>query len=69
MVYIVCDKYCLQVAYNDPHGHFIVVEINNDGNVIWLVGIYAPNHVVQYIVLWDSLLDISGPTLIINEWF
>ena len=45
---IVYNKHC---SHDDPHDHFIVVEINNDGNVIWLVGIYAPNHVVQYIVL------------------
>ena len=44
--------------YNDPYGRFIVAEINNERNVIWLVGIYAPNHVAQCIAYWGSLLDI-----------
>ena len=44
---IVRDKYYPQVVHNDPYGLFLVIEITFLGQVVWLVGIYAPNQATQ----------------------
>ena len=54
---IVQDKYYPQVVHNDPYGRFLVLEIAFFGEVVWVVGIYAPNQATQRISLYGSLLQ------------
>ena len=51
------DKYYPQVVHNDPYGRFLVLEITFLGEVVWVVGIYAPNQATHRIALWGSLLQ------------
>ena len=37
------DKFQPKVIVSDEFGRFIVVEICYEGQVLWLVGVYAPN--------------------------
>ena len=46
------------VIQSDVHGRFIVVEINYEGERIWVVGIYAPNEAAQRIELWQCLNQV-----------
>jgi exonuclease III len=39
------------VVQSDIYGRYIVVEVNFEGQRIWIVGIYAPNEVSQRIEL------------------
>ena len=57
MILIVRDNYDLQVVHNYPYNRFLFIEIGYFGQVIWLVGIYAPNQATQHIALWGSLLQ------------
>ena len=57
VVLIVRDKYYPQVVHNDPYGRFLVLEITFFGEIMWVVGIYAPNQATQRIALWGSLLQ------------
>ena len=54
VVLIVRDKYYPQVVHNDPYGRFLVLEITFFGEVVWEVGIYAPNQATQRIALWGA---------------
>ena len=54
---IVRDKYYPQLVHNDPYGRYLVLEITFFGEVVWVVGIYAPNQATQRIALCGSLLQ------------
>ena len=49
---IIRDNLKPMVVQRDVHGRFLVVEVNYEGNKIWVVGIYAPNVAGQRINLW-----------------
>ena len=51
VILIVKDTLQPMVVQSDIHGQYIVVEINYEGQRIWIVGIYAPNEVSQCIEL------------------
>ena len=55
---IVRDSLKPIVVQRDVHGRFLVVEVNYEGNKIWVVGIYAPNVVGQRINLWRALHQV-----------
>ena len=68
---IVRDKYCPQVVHKDPYGRFLVLEITFFGEVVWVVGIYAPNQATQRIALWGSLLQtlfLGRPGLLMGDF-
>ena len=52
---IICDLFCPHIVYNDPYGCFLVMEVKYFDELIWLVGIYAPNNAHQRIELWSSM--------------
>ena len=71
VVLIVRDKYYPQVVHNDPYGRFLVLEITFFGEVVWVVGIYAPNQATQRIALWGSLLQtlyVGRPGLLMGDF-
>ena len=58
VILIVKDTLQPVVVQSDIHGRYIVVEINYEGQRIWIVGIYAPNEVSQRIALWQRLNEV-----------
>ena len=52
---IIRDLFCPHIVYNDPYGRFLVMEVKYFDELIWLVGIYAPNNANQHIELWSSM--------------
>ena len=44
-IMIIRDLFCPHIVYNDPYGRFLVMEVKYFEDLIWLVGIYAPNNV------------------------
>ena len=58
VILIVKDTLQPVVVQSDIHGRYIVVEINYEGQRIWIVGIYAPNEVSQRIELWQRLNEV-----------
>ena len=68
---IVRDKYYPEVVHNDPYGRYLVLEITFFGEVVWVVGIYAPNQATQRIALWGSLLQtlsVGRPGLLMGDF-
>ena len=55
---IIRDNLKPMVVQRDVHGRFLVVEVNYEGNTIWVVGIYAPNVAGQRINLWRALHQV-----------
>ena len=55
MVMIIHDSFCPHIDYNDPYGRFLVMEVKYFEDLIWLIGIYAPNNANQCIELWSSI--------------
>ena len=73
VVLIVQDKYYPQVVHYDPYGRFLVLEITFFGEVVWVVGIYAPNQATQRIALRlrGSLLQtlcVGHPGLLMGDF-
>ena len=65
------DKYYPQLVHNDPYGRFLVLEITFFGEVVWVVGLYAPNQATQRIALWGSLLQtlsVGRPGLLMGDF-
>ena len=58
LILIVKDILQPVVVQSDIHGRYIVVDINYEGQRIWIVGIYAPNEVAQRIELWRRLNEV-----------
>ena len=59
------------MVHNDPYGQFLVLEITFFSEVVWVVGIYAPNQATQHIALWGSLLQtlsIGRPGLLMGDF-
>ena len=43
VVMFIIDVFCPQVIFTDDLGRFLVVQISYEGQVLWLVGVYASN--------------------------
>ena len=59
------------MVQSDIHGRYIVVEINYEGQRIWIVGIYAPNEVSQRIELWQCLNEVlsnGNPRFLLGDF-
>ena len=52
---LIKDQYQPQVVMRDSDGRYIVVEILFEGQLLWIVGVYAPNLSHQRKLLWDVL--------------
>ena len=52
---IIRDFFCPYIADNDPYGRVLVMEVKYFEDLIWSVGIYAPNSAKQHIELWSSM--------------
>ena len=55
VVMVIRDTLCPQMVFNDPSERFMIMEITYFGEVVWVVGVYAPNDVSQRTELWSSL--------------
>ena len=55
---IVKDSFQPIVVQRDVYGRFLVVEVNYEGNKIWVVGIYASNVAGQCINPWRGLHQV-----------
>ena len=68
---IVRDHYQPKVVIRDPGGRYIVVEILYEGQVLWIVGVYAPNISQQRMELWNVLstkLECGRPGFMMGDF-
>ena len=71
IVMFIRDKFHPKVIVSDEFGRFIVVEICYEGQVLWLVGVYASNVSQERKLLWRSLnsvLDNGRPSLLMGDF-
>ena len=54
IVMFIRTHYNPQINFNDDFGRYMVVQIAYEGQLIWLVGVYASNVSCERKLLWQS---------------
>ena len=58
VVMFIREVFCPQVIFTDDLRRFLVVQISYEGQVLWLVGVYASNLPQQRSLLWQNLASL-----------